>query len=528
MKGWTKGLLALAVAVVFAGSAFAQGGGASSTGTIQGRVADAQGAVLPGVTVTATSPALIQRADHCHLRNGQLSFPGGAPGHLRTQLRAGRLQPPEALRHLDHPRLHRAGQRRARARDVAGDRDRQRRVAGHRHHARRACSRTSRWSSCSRSRTGATCGRCSRLRPPCRWTAIDVGGNRAGTQTGYRAYGQNGQVRVLIEGINTTEGTSGAGFYFDYASLEEAFLGTSRPVGGNAEPRRAVRSSSRAAARTQFQGEYHLDWYNNSLQGSNIPDEYTVPTAFNNSADPRAQQRDRPLLRSRHQRSAARSRKTRSGSSAPIASSSTRWQQPNFQFDKTFDTHAVERGRQGHLPDQPEEQADRLLPVGPEDSAEPPAVRDLHLCSPEPTIAQDSGSWVYKAEWNGTLSDKLYVEARYGDFGYYFPLITNSTDILLPRYRHARDLGAHQKQQNDRDRKQITGAATYFIDTAKGSHTFKFGARSLEGAAVVRRARSGVRRQHRARLQQRRFDQVIFRIPTATQVGGLKDNVTIA
>src|SRR5688572_33317037 len=28
--------------------AFAQGGGASSTGTIQGRVADAQGAVLPG------------------------------------------------------------------------------------------------------------------------------------------------------------------------------------------------------------------------------------------------------------------------------------------------------------------------------------------------------------------------------------------------------------------------------------------------------------------------------------------------
>ena len=69
---------------------------------------------------------------------------------------------------------------------------------------------------------------------------IDVGGNRAGTQTGYTAYGFNGQVRVLIEGINTTEGTGGAGFYFDYASLEEAFLGTIGPVGGNAEPRRAA------------------------------------------------------------------------------------------------------------------------------------------------------------------------------------------------------------------------------------------------------------------------------------------------
>ena len=26
------------------------------------------------------------------------------------------------------------------------------------------------------------------------------------------------------------------------------------------------------------------------------------------------------------------------------------------------------------------------------------------------------------------VSDTLYLEARYGDFGYYFPLITNSPD----------------------------------------------------------------------------------------------------
>jgi hypothetical protein len=63
--------------------------------------------------------------------------------------------------------------------------------------------------------------------PGVQMTRIDVGGNRAGTQTGYSAYGFTGQVRVLIEGINTTEGTGGAGFYFDYSSLEEVFLGTS-------------------------------------------------------------------------------------------------------------------------------------------------------------------------------------------------------------------------------------------------------------------------------------------------------------
>ena len=53
--------------------------------------------------------------------------------------------------------------------------------------------------------------------------------------------------------------------------------------------------------------------------------------------------------------------------------------------------------------------------------------------SEAPTNRQDSGSWVYKAEWNGTITDKLYVEARYGDFGYYFPQITNGTEaVLLP------------------------------------------------------------------------------------------------
>src|SRR5204862_1399459 len=62
--------------------------------------------------------------------------------------------------------------------------------------------------------------------PSVQMSRIDVGGNRAGTQTGYTAYGYSGQNRVLVEGINTTEGTSGAGFYFDYGSFEEVFLGT--------------------------------------------------------------------------------------------------------------------------------------------------------------------------------------------------------------------------------------------------------------------------------------------------------------
>ena len=69
MRRCFLGLLVAALAIAAAAPAYAQGGGASSTGTIQGRVTDAQGAVLPGVTITATSPSAAWRADDGHVRD---------------------------------------------------------------------------------------------------------------------------------------------------------------------------------------------------------------------------------------------------------------------------------------------------------------------------------------------------------------------------------------------------------------------------------------------------------------------------
>ena len=80
MRRLATGLWALLVALSMTAPAFAQGGGASSTGTIQGRVTDAQGAVLPGVTVTATSPALIQPQTTVTSETGNYRFPAVPPG----------------------------------------------------------------------------------------------------------------------------------------------------------------------------------------------------------------------------------------------------------------------------------------------------------------------------------------------------------------------------------------------------------------------------------------------------------------
>src|SRR5262245_57558210 len=281
MRRLTTGLLALLVALSFSVPAFAQGGGASSTGTIQGRVTDAQGAVLPGVTVTATSPALIQPQTTVTSEPGKYRLPAVPPGTLElTYQLAGfnALKRSGILITLGFTAQVNVELALATLQETVT-------VSGASPVIDTSATRIQQNFKMEQLQSipnGRDMWALLAVTPSVQMARIDVGGNRAGTQTGYTAYGMSGQVRVLIEGINTTEGTGGAGFYFDYASLEEAFLGTS---GQSAEmPNPGVQSQFIArSGSNQFQAEYHLDWYNNSLQGANIPEEYSSPTAFNST-----------------------------------------------------------------------------------------------------------------------------------------------------------------------------------------------------------------------------------------------------
>src|SRR5471032_2400247 len=61
-------------------TAFAQGGGASTTGSINGKVADSSGGVLPGVTVSATSPSSMGVQTSITDVGGNYRFPTLPPG----------------------------------------------------------------------------------------------------------------------------------------------------------------------------------------------------------------------------------------------------------------------------------------------------------------------------------------------------------------------------------------------------------------------------------------------------------------
>jgi hypothetical protein len=518
MKLPIVGVAVLAVLVAASGAAYAQGGGASSTGTIQGRVADAQGAVLPGVTVTATSPSMPGVQIAVSSETGNYRFPAIPPGTYQLVYELAGFNPlkREGVEiRLGFTATVNVELGLATLQETVT-------VTGASPIIDTTATRTVQNFKLTELQSipnGRDMWALLAVTPAVQMSRIDVGGNRAGTQTGYTAYGFSGQVRVLIEGINTTEGTGGAGFYFDYSSLEEVFLGTS---GQSAEmPNPGVQSQFIAkSGGNQFSGEGYLDWYNNSLQGTNIPDSYTEPTAFNNS----------PIRA--HSNEIDRYYDTALNIGGPILRDKVWWfgtyrtqfnavAQPNFNFDSTFDTklwNAV--GKATYQANQKNKfvgyyqwgqklQATRL-PFG-----------TYTYDSPDPTFRQDSGSWVYKGEWNGTINDKLYVEARYGDFGYYFPTIANSEEDYFWRDSGTLAItGAHRKWQLDRDRKQVTGAATYFLDAAHGSHTFKFGGEILKEIGWEG-FEQGVGGNIEHVYNNGRSNQVIFRIPTATTTGKL-------
>jgi hypothetical protein len=50
----------------------------------------------------------------------------------------------------------------------------------------------------------------------------DIGGNTAGTQSPYRAYGLSGQSITTVDGVNITAGADDVGAYIDYGALAEA------------------------------------------------------------------------------------------------------------------------------------------------------------------------------------------------------------------------------------------------------------------------------------------------------------------
>ena len=116
--------------------------------------------------------------------------------------------------------------------------------------------------------------------PGMQMTAYDVGGSRTGNQTGYRTYGMDDQNQTRLEGIDTTEATNANAGYFDFGSFEEFQVGgagadASAFAGG------AVLSISVKSGSDRFSGSWYSDYQNEDMIANNVPDYLQVANQKN-------------------------------------------------------------------------------------------------------------------------------------------------------------------------------------------------------------------------------------------------------
>ena len=483
MKRWSNIIGALLATLALASSAFAQGGGASSTGSISGEVKDAQGGVLPGVTVTATSPAQIGSLTAVTNEAGLYRFPAVPPGEYRlaydlagfqanvrdgiritlgfnaqvnVTLNVATLQETVTVSG-ESPVIDTSSTR------VQTNYDQQ--MLSSIPNARDMWSLLATTPSVSLNR-------------------VDVGGSTAGTQTTYFAYGYSGQNRPLIEGINTTEGTAAAGFYLDYGSFEEVFIGA---AGNSAE-------MPNSGVLTQFVGKsggntpsvsLYYDYENDTFQSSNLEADQIIPApgaTIREGGNRLASYKNLnlgvggPIIKDRMWGHFSYLNQQNSVAAPPSGSflDGTPFNTKLFNYTGKA-TYQVNQANKliGYLQHGTKEQPNRT------DSSNRLGA-PVHITA-DSTVIQASPSWVYKGEWNGTIGQNMFVEARGGQFGYNFGLVSNTGATRYESLTSNEILGGGRDWELRRRRNQYTGAVSYFKDNfAGGSHNFKFGGEYMD------------------------------------------------
>ncbi|MBW8862750.1 MAG: carboxypeptidase regulatory-like domain-containing protein, partial [Acidobacteria bacterium] len=476
-------LRARAALVILAGlccaaSAFAQG---QSTNLV-GVVTDAQGGVLPGVTVTATSPALIGSRTSVTEVNGTYRFPSlpegtyqlafelsGFQTYKRTNIVLSLGQTLTVDAQLQVQSLQESVTVTAESPLV----DVQTTSVGSTLNTAKLIgvpTATDLWSALARA-------------PGVRMQGYDVGGSHKSEQTGYEAFGVRGQARVVTEGVDTTEGNGGAGFYQDYyAQNEIAVSAAGQDVTMNT-PGAAVISSIKSGG-NQVRGLLNITYEPTSWIANNI-DAETTARGFtgvpNNKFWEFHPDLGGPIVRDRLWFFGAYNHFTIDEDITGVPPDRATYQgyYNNFTTKETF--KATEK--------------DTLIGYYQVGYLRTPNRNLSALTSPESAATQASNTHMYNGKWNRVWSNRLFSELNVGDFGYHFPqgpLVDYHTNP--PRIDTATGVqtgaafaaaGANGPFVIERNKPQLFATVTYFLPTSTGSHDLKTGLEWLDDAQLT-------------------------------------------
>jgi hypothetical protein len=469
----------------------------ATTGSINGKVSDASGGVMPGVTVTVTSPSMQGTRSDVTNENGEYRFPAVPPGDYKItfELAGFGTVVREGVRvGLGFTATINTDMKVASLQETVT-------VTG----ASPVVDVTS-------TTTAASFGeqRLAAL-PNARdfWTVlaaapavvltrIDVGGSAAGTQTGYAVYDtKEDQHRPMVEGIVNTEGTGGSGFYYDYGSIDEVAIETK---GHTAEmPWPGVWSNFVAkSGGNQYHAKVYADYQNKSIQRSNIDDSATFLCPGGRCGN--LQPSDLNRLESYHDLNGdigGYIKPDKLWWYTSLRDQKVRVLLPNFPV-KAFETglrnisakgtYAVSQNNKltGYAMWGQKSQPNRL------DTFVIGATAARHN-SADSTWNQNYWAHTYKVGYETVLNDQTFMEVRGGQFRYIWPN-TRYTDA--PAYQ---DIGNNLVSGGNRDgwfrtpsRNQVSGSMTYFKSGWAGDHNFKFGGEWFRETFTDERGRDGV------------------------------------
>lgn len=463
-----------AVALLVTAQVFAQ----TSQGRIAGTVSDAQGAVLPGVTVTATSPALIGARTTVSQADGSYMFPAMPTGTYKLIFEL------EGFKKVERDNIQ----------VVLGNTvsfDAQLQVGGLTESI--TVTGDSPLVDTSTTRIGTSLkgdeliavpnstdvwGALSEA-PGVRMQGFDVGGSHKSQQSGYESFGIQNQARVVSDGIDHTEGVGGTGFYEDYYANEEVSVSA---LGADVEMNSggaAIVTTVKSGGNT-FKGLYHLSYEPGSFVGSNaapadITDRgYTCPA--DGTGKPSCNNPNLlfweghvdlggPIMRDKVWFYAAYNHfkidKQVSGIAQSVATdlgvfdNYTAKSTAKLGLNSTFIGY-FQQGRK----QKPKRGLSTLLP-------------------PESIRAQDSTSRMYKGEFQQVLNDRTFFSLNVGNFTLDWPMVV-AVDPASNAPKVFRATGAvagagWNAFTTARKKPQVKAQLTYFLPEKAGSHDFKFG-----------------------------------------------------
>ncbi len=450
-------------------------------GRLAGTVTDAQGAVLPGVTVTATSPSLIGQRTTVTQADGTYLFPGMPSGVYKLTFELSGFKP------FDRDNIA----------VILGQTisfDAKLEVGGLTE--RITVTGASPLVDASTTKIGTSLKGDELIAVPNStdvWAALaeapgvrmqgfDVGGSHKSQQSGYESFGIQNQARVVSDGIDHTEGVGGTGFYEDYYANEEVSISA---LGADVE----MNSGGAAIVTTvksggnEFKGLYHVSYEPGSFVGSNAEPRDMAEKGYqcpNNAAGLPQCANPNLLFWEGHVDLGGRIVRDKLWFYGAYN---------HFKIDKLVSGQPEEFSDLGIFDNYTGKatwkpgQNDTVIGYYQQGRKQKPR-RGISSLLPEESVrAQDSYSRMYKGEWQKVLTDRTFFNVNVGNFSLDWPMAvkvdpaTNAPKLF--RATTAVAGAGWNAFSTYRKKPQVKAQLTYYLPEKAGSHDFKFGFESI-------------------------------------------------